>query len=110
MKFDVHLLWRASRDLDHIVTWLYERSPRGAQAWHLAWKSTFRTLQTSADSYSLAPENETLELEIRQILFSTRKGREYRALFTIQGSDVYVMHIRAPGQDIVPPDKLSRPT
>jgi plasmid stabilization system protein ParE len=106
MKFDVHLLWRAARDLERIVTWLYERSPQGAEAWHQAWKRTFRTLQSSAASYGLAPESEGHPFEIRQILFHTRKGREYRAIYMIDGNDVYVMHIRAPGQDIVPPEEL----
>jgi plasmid stabilization system protein ParE len=106
MKFDVHLLWRAERDLDRIVTWLFERSPQGAAAWHRAWKETVGILQDSADSYGLAPENEGHYLEIRQIMFRTRRGRYYRALYTIRGKDVYVMHIRGPGQDLVSPDEL----
>jgi plasmid stabilization system protein ParE len=107
MKFQVHLLWRAERDLDHIVTWLFERSPQGAEAWHKAWKKTFRTLQTSADAYGLAPESEGQPLEVRQIFFRTRKGRNYRALYTIRGDEVLVMHIRGPGQDLVPPEGLT---
>jgi plasmid stabilization system protein ParE len=106
MKFDVHLLWRAARDVDHIVTWLYERSPQGAEAWHQAWKKTFRTLKMSADAFGLAPESEGHPFEIRQILFRTRKGRDYRALYTIEGRAVYVMHVRSPGQDLVPPEEL----
>jgi hypothetical protein len=31
-------------------------------------------LELSADEYGLAPENEDQELEIRQIMFHTRKG------------------------------------
>ncbi len=106
MKFHVRLLSRAERDLDHIVTWLYERSPQGAQAWHDAWKKTCRTLQASADAYGLAPESEGQPLEIRQLFFHTRKGRNYRALFTIRGGEVFIMHIRGPGQDLVPPEGL----
>ena len=108
MKFNAELLWRAERDVDHIVAWLNERSPQGAANWLQAWDETFATLELSADQYGLAPESEG-QLEIRQILFRTRKGREYRALYTIQGRDVYVMHVRAPGQDLVPPEELQIP-
>jgi plasmid stabilization system protein ParE len=109
MKFNAHLLWRAERDVDHILAWLNERSPTGAASWLRRWDQAFAILETSADEYGLAPENEDSPLEIRQIMFRTRKGREYRALYTIRGSDVYVMHIRAPGQDLVPPTELAAP-
>ena len=109
-KFNAQLLWRAERDVDHILTWLNERSPHGAASWLRTWDRTFAMLESSADEYGLAPENEDHELEIRQIMFRTRKGRDYRALYTIRGNDVYVMHIRAPGQDLVPPDELTLPS
>jgi len=106
MKFTAHLLWRAERDIDRIVTWLNERSPAGAASWLRKWDQTFALLEASANAYGLAPENEGQELEIRQIMFHTRRGRDYRALYTIGGRDVYVMHVRGPGQDLVPPDEM----
>jgi hypothetical protein len=87
-KSNAHLLWRAERDLDRILMWLNERSPQGAANWLRAWDRTFAMLESSADVYGLAPENEDQELEIRQIMFRTRKGRDYRALYTILGTDV----------------------
>jgi plasmid stabilization system protein ParE len=109
LKFNAHLLWRAERDIDHIVAWLNERSPQGAASWLRAWDQTFARLESSADQHGLAPESEGHSLEIRQIMFRTRKGRDYRALYTIRGSDVYVMHSRAPGHDLVPADELQLP-
>jgi plasmid stabilization system protein ParE len=106
MTFNVQLLWRAERDLDHIITWLYERSPQGAAAWHQAWKDAVHLLQDSAEKYGLAPEGTDHELKIRQIIFHTPHGRNYRALYTIRDQDVFVMHIRAPGQDLVAMDEL----
>jgi plasmid stabilization system protein ParE len=108
-KFNTHLSWRAQRDVDRILAWLTERSPTGAASWLRTWDETFAILESSADSYGLAPESEGHPFEIHQILFRTRKGREYRALYTIQGSDVFIMHIRAPGQDLVSPDELQLP-
>ena len=109
MKFHAHLLWRAQRDLDHILAWLNERSPQGAANWLRKWDETFAILESCAHQYGLAPESEGHELEVRQILFRTRKGRDYRALYTVQGNEVFVMHIRAPGQDLVSPDELQLP-
>ncbi len=109
MKFAVQLLWRAERDIDQILTWLHQRSPQGAATWHRAWKDTIRILQTSADTFGLAPENDDQELEVRQITFHTRSGKDYRSLYTIRGRDVFVMHVRAPGQDLIPPDELQLP-
>jgi plasmid stabilization system protein ParE len=109
MKVKVELLWRAERDVDHILLWLNERSPEGAANWLRVWDKTFAILESSADKYGFAPENEGHVLEIRQILFHTSKGRDYRALYTIRGNIAYVMHIRAPGQDLVPPEKLYVP-
>jgi plasmid stabilization system protein ParE len=76
MKFNAHLLWRAERDVDHILNWLNERSPQGAASWLRRWDETFATLESSADEYGLAPESEGHEFEVRQILFRTRKGRD----------------------------------
>ena len=106
MKLSAHLLWRAERDIDHILAWLNERSPTGAASWLRKWDETFALLESSADGYGLAPENDGQPLEVRQIMFRTRKGREYRALYTIQNNEVFVMHIRAPGQDLLSPDKI----
>jgi hypothetical protein len=109
MKFRVQLLWRAERDVDATIAWLSERSPAGAATWQRTWDETVEILRASADVYGIAPENEDQELEVRQILFQTPKGRQYRALFTIQGPIVYVMHIRGPGQNLVSPDELQLP-
>lgn len=71
MKFNAQLLWRAERDLDHILSWLNERSPQGAASWLRVWDQTFATLETSAYEYGLAPESEGHSLDIRQIMFRT---------------------------------------
>ena len=106
MKFNAHMLRRAARDVELIATWLHQRSPQGADAWLRRWTQTFEALQLSSAAHGLAPEDEGQELEIRQVFFRTRKGRDYRALYTIRDRDVYVMHIRGPGQDLVPADEV----
>jgi plasmid stabilization system protein ParE len=110
MKFNAQLLWQAERDVDHILAWLSARSSAGAAAWLRKWDHTFAALESTAQQHGLAPESEGVTLEVRQVLFRTRRGHDYRALYTIQGNDVFVMHIRAPGQDLVSPEQLTLPS
>ena len=103
MSYDVELSFRAERDLDRILGWIAERSPQGARNWLQRWKEVRRFLSERPESCRLAPESEDHEEEIRHIVFKTRQGRKYRALFVIRGNCVFVTNLRGPGQDLVPP-------
>ena len=104
--FRVHELRRAQADVRAIVHWLAERSLQGARAWLLAYDDLIERLERHAPSYSAAYENDECELDVRQALFKTRRGRVYRALFFIEGHDVYVLRVRGPGQAPVDPEEL----
>jgi plasmid stabilization system protein ParE len=98
MKYNVSILQRAQLDIDEIYDWIAKHSPAGAVRWYTAFCEVIAALQQDAYRFSLAPESEVLGLEIRQRLFKTRRGRTYRLLFTIVGSNVRVLPIRGPGQ------------
>ena len=57
---------------------------------------------------ALAPENAFVEPEIRQLIFGRRQAA-YRALFTIAGNEIRVLHIRRATRDWATPDDLSTP-
>jgi hypothetical protein len=59
-----------------------------------------------AANCGLAPENGYGDAEIRDLVFKTRRGKQYRILFTICGDVVFVRHVRGFGQDLVSPDDL----
>jgi hypothetical protein len=63
-------------------------------------------LGMSADTLPITPENDDVDLEVRQVLFKTKRGRLYRAVFHVQGDDVYVLRVRGPGQAPIRPDEL----
>ncbi len=109
MNYTVLLLPQAERDVVEILAWLHERSPRGAAAWSGRWMEIIGLLEESAGSCMLAPEDESHEAAIQQIIFKTRRGRPYRALLTIRNLNVYVLHVRGPGQDLVDPSELRLP-
>jgi hypothetical protein len=59
--------------------------------------------------HALAPENADAELEVRQVLFKTRRGNVYRALYFVDGENVYILRVRGKGQAQVNPADLGQP-
>jgi len=55
----------------------------------------------------LAVESDYVDFEVREVLFKTRRGLVYRALYTIRGDEVFVLHVRGPGQDFLSAEQLS---
>ena len=109
MKLRVSLTPTAHGDVRSILQWIGERSRSGAQAWDTRWEEVLQLLSTSANSCSVAPENDDHEITIRDFNFKTRRGRMYRALFTVRGQRVIVLHVRGPGQDLVPRSEMHPP-
>lgn len=106
MSHRVVVLRRAEEELTAIALWLASRSRDGAVRWLDAFERAKDSLAVDPYCGESAPESEFVEAEVRQILFKTRSGNRYRALYTIDGNDVRVLHIRGPGQPIVPPDEF----
>jgi len=109
MTYNLILLPRAQLDVDGTMRYLTERSPQGAIAWWNEWENLLADLRQRPFSFGLAPESSQHEFDIYQALFKTRRGRIYRALFAITGGTVNIMHVRGPGQDLVPPDEIVAP-
>ena len=107
MSFAVHELPRAKEDKRQIVEWLLERSRPGAAAWLTAFDDAVERLEQNADSYGDALENADCPLvDVRQLLFRTRRGRVYRIVFFIEQTEVFVLRVRGPGQPSLKPDEI----
>jgi plasmid stabilization system protein ParE len=98
MTFQVRLLRRGQADADGIFLWLRKRSPAGAVAGYAALLKRLDDLSENATACSIAPEAQRLGVELRQAFFKTRRGRKYRLLFVMIGTDVRVLRVRGPGQ------------
>ena len=109
MTLQVQVSRRAERDADAIFDWLAARSPDGAVRWYASYLATVRSLADRAPGCPMAAEADRMGLELRQVMFRTRKGRPYRLLFIIRGGDVHVMCVRGPGQDLASPGDLELP-
>jgi hypothetical protein len=57
-------------------------------------------------SCGLAYENPRFAVEVRHLLFGIHRKRRYRALFTIQGDEVVILAVRAPGEKPINPDEI----
>ena len=98
MTFKIKELPRAQDDIRHIFYWIFERSPQGASAWLTAYEDMLKRLEKDATIFGRALENEDCEFEIQEILFRTRRGRPYRAIYFINEDVVNIVRVRGPGQ------------
>jgi plasmid stabilization system protein ParE len=95
----------ALRDLEDAYLWIKERSPEAAARWFNGFVEALTSLETSPQRCGFAPENDAVEPEIRQFLYG-RRGGIYRALFTIAGNEVRILHIRHAARRTMEIDEL----
>ena len=98
MSLRLKILPRAEADAQSIFDFIRERSPEGANAWWTAFEDAAHRAIADATRFALAPENESLNLELRQVLFKTKRGRTYRFVFTIVDAELRILRVRGPGQ------------
>jgi hypothetical protein len=108
MNFELLFTRDAEVEVDRTIAYLAKRSPQGAAAWCNEWEQALSELNANPLQYGLAPEATKYNIEVRQILFKTRRGRKYRALFTVVGRGIYVIHLRGPSQDLLRREQLRR--
>ena len=106
MTFRIRLTAAANSDIRAILHWIAERSPAGAESWYQSWLGCLGNLVDGADRFGKAPESEDHSEPIYQALFQTKHGRKYRPLFAIRSAEVFVLHVRGPGQRPLRPDEL----
>jgi len=108
MKYRLRVLRRARKDVDAILDWIAneQKSPQGAASWLRAYENAAALLLDAPQSDSVAPENEYVDLELRQFLFKTRRGRTYRGVFTVDGDEILILRVRGPGQAQLEPDEF----
>lgn len=106
-NYRIRIQPRAVADLDFIIGWIYDKSPRGAAALLAAFEKAQIGLKRSPEAYSIAPESEVLGVELRQAFFKTRKGNTYRMIVKLNPDEVQILRIRGPGQPPLTPSELN---
>jgi plasmid stabilization system protein ParE len=107
--FSVRLAEPAERDADEIIAWIAEHSTDGAKRWWEALQVALTRLQRNPTGLARAPESNFFSEAVYQILFRTRRGRTYRALYIVRGNIVHVLRIRGPRQNLVTESDIELP-
>ena len=93
MTYAVIVTQKAKDDLRHYFAVAAEHAPQTAVRWLNRFEEAFQTLSDNPTRCALAPENDLVGPPIYQLFYGKRNAR-YRALFTIEGTRVLVLHIR----------------
>lgn len=105
MTYRVIIESRAYSDLDRAYERAARHAPQTAYRWLNRFEESLATLADSPERCPLAPESGLVAPEIRQFNFGKGRAR-YRALFTIEGDSVRVLHIRWGGMSVASKDVL----
>ncbi len=106
MTYRVQPTAQAEADIDRIFNWIFERSREGDRRWYEAFWDSAERLKSNPLSCGIAPEADDFPEEVRQMLFRTRQGRTYRALFVIRGDIVHILRVRGPGERPMKPEDV----
>ncbi len=97
MAFQVRVTQTAKVEIDAAYSWLRERNPLYADNWFREMMDAIATLQKKPLRCALAPENDVLTEEIRQLLYGKSRNK-YLILFFIREDTVFVLHVRHSSQ------------
>jgi plasmid stabilization system protein ParE len=101
MNRSLRIVERARTDVDAIFSWLVRRSVQGAISWYLAFKGAVARVAAAGETYGLAPEGERFARDLREALFKTRRGKNYRIVFEISDTEIVILRVRGPGQALL---------
>jgi plasmid stabilization system protein ParE len=99
--FRLNVLAKASQDAAAIVRWLTKRSSAGALHWVDAFNKALDNITSDPLRFGEAPERVRIPVPIRQVLFKTRRGKFYRAVFIVVDAEVRVLRVRGPHQRLL---------
>lgn len=105
MTYRVVVTENAKANLRSYYSHAASRAPLTAERWLDRFETALATLASNPQRCTLAPENDVVAVEIRQLFFG-KPPSIYRALFTIAGDEVRILHIRRGAMDTARPDEL----
>jgi plasmid stabilization system protein ParE len=106
MAFRVELSPEAVGELEQAYLWIREQAPKAADRWYNGLIDVLRSLADQPHRCPLAPENDAVDEEIRQLHYGRRHHR-YRIHFTVHQKSVRILHIRHGTRTYLAPDSGS---
>ena len=104
MKYDIVLAAQARKDILRNAEWWAENhSPDQAIAWFDSIYAQLESLREMPERFPIAPENGSIEIELREMPLGVGRRPSYRAVFTIKPEplEVHVLTVRRASQDAV---------
>jgi plasmid stabilization system protein ParE len=102
MNYGLVLTDRARADILRNAEWWAENhSTAQAIAWFDSIYEQLERLRMMPERFALAPENGSVEVEIREMALGVGSRPSYRAVFTIKSLEVHVLTVRRASQDAV---------
>ena len=95
MKYQVEVTPSAQSDIETAYVYISHDSPENAARWRQGLYDIAKTLARFPDGCSYALENQVVDFEVRQKLYSN-----YRILFTIEDDRVIVLNVRHAAQPL----------
>jgi plasmid stabilization system protein ParE len=92
--YRVILTPEAENDLRIAYRYIRRNSPRAAREWMRQARQSIKTLRNYPERCPLAPESDSFDVPIRQLLFGKGNRGTYRILFVVIDKTVYILHVR----------------
>jgi plasmid stabilization system protein ParE len=107
MNWTIVIAEQAHRDIErNAVWWANRHSIRQALAWQDLVYQQLAEIAHMPESYPLSPENGRVPVELRQKSVGLGRGG-YRAIFSIQGTEIRILAVRRAAQDALHRDDLA---
>jgi plasmid stabilization system protein ParE len=106
VTLEVRILPRAKTDFRAIFAYIEEQSPTGASRWRKAFLAGIDRAASNPEQFAIAPEDQQTRFTLRQLLFKTPHGLQYRAVFTVLENEVLILRIRGAGQPALSADEM----
>ena len=105
MTYLVRLTPTAASEAEQLYQWLLDNAPERGPQWYNGLINKIETLARYPRRCPRAPESESFQEEIRQLLYGKRSG-VYRILFRVTNNTFEVLHIRHGSRaPVSPPDR-----
>lgn len=106
MNFTVRLQPAALEDLDAAYLFAASHAPKAAGKWLERFHQALQTLQHRPDRCPLAPESRRSSRVLREFLYG-RRPNVYRAIYTLDGTTVWILRIRRAQRRPFRPEELN---
>ena len=105
MTHTVHLQPAAEGDLNDAYLNVAKHAPETARHWVERFRESLNSLSSHPERCGFAPERKVLKVDLRQFHYG-RRPNVFRAVFVIEGSQVYILRIYRASRDRLTPADL----